>query len=122
MPSSYPAAPVEPVKHPDFIYYEQEPLNGAPPPFLARGEFVTPFDLFYIRCHGKVPQLDTARYRLRIQGLVNQPVELSLEQLRRDFPAHHVAATLQCAGNRRDELSQVKDIPGEAPWAGNAIS
>ncbi len=114
--------PVRPAKHPDFIYYEKEPLNGAPPPFLARGEFITPLDLFYIRCHGNIPELDAARYRLRVQGLVAAPLELSLEALRRDFPAHRVAVTLQCAGNRRDELKQVKDIPGEAPWAGNAIS
>ena len=121
MPSRDPT-PVETTKHPEFIYYEKEPLNGAPPPYLARGAFITPFDLFYIRCHGNIPALDAAEYRLGIKGLVAKPLELSLEQLRRDFPAHHVAATLQCAGNRRDELIQVKDIPGEAPWAGNAIS
>lgn len=115
-------ATAESAKHPDFIYYGKEPLNGAPPPFLARGEFITPLDLFYIRCHGDIPEIDAADYRLRIQGLVANPGEWSLEQLRRDFPAHRVAATLQCAGNRRDELIQVEDIPGEAPWAGNAIS
>ncbi len=114
--------PVEPTKHPHFIYYEKEPLNGAPPPFLARGEFITPFDLFYVRSHGAIPELSATDYRLTIQGFIGQPMQFSLEQLRRDFPAHTVAATLQCAGNRRDELIQVKDIPGEAPWAGNAIS
>ena len=119
---SHDATPAEPAKHPDFIYYENEPLNGAPPPFLARGEFITPFDLFYIRSHGNIPELSAASYRLRVQGLVAAPLELSLEELKRDFPAHRVAVTLQCAGNRRDELIQVKDIPGEAPWAGNAIS
>ncbi len=115
-------APSLPAKHPDFIYYEKEPLNGAPPPFLARGEFITPFDLFYIRSHGDIPELDVTEYRLCINGLVAKPVELSLDQLRLNFPVHQVAATLQCAGNRRDELIQVKDIPGQAPWAGNAIS
>ena len=115
-------APSAPAKHPDFIYYEKEPLNGAPPPFLARGEFITPFDLFYIRSHGNVPDLNAVQYRLSINGLVAKPAELSLEELRGKFSVHQVAATLQCAGNRRDELIQVKDIPGEAPWAGNAIS
>ncbi len=111
-----------PGKHPDFIYYEKEPLNGAPPPFLTRGEFVTPLNLFYIRCHGDVPELDADSYRLRLQGLVATPLGLSLEELKSSFPTHRVAVTLQCAGNRRDELSQVKNIPGESPWAGNAIS
>ena len=120
--ASHSPLPAEPAKHPDFIYYETEPFNGAPPPFLARGEFITPFDLFYVRSHGKIPALDATSYRLRLRGLVATPLELSLEELERDFPAHRVAATLQCAGNRRDELKQVKDIPGEAPWAGNAIS
>ncbi len=119
---SRPTAPVDPAKHPAFIYYEKEPLNGAPPPFLARGEFITPFDLFYIRSHGNIPELNVSDYRLHIKGLVAKPAELSLEQLRRDFASHRVAATLQCAGNRRDELIAIKDIPGEAPWAGNAIS
>ena len=114
--------PIEPAKHEDFIYYETEPFNGAPPPFLARGEFITPLDLFYVRCHGNIPALDAAKYRLRIGGLVARPTELTLEQLRSDFPAHQVGVTLQCAGNRRDELIQVKDIPGQAPWSGNAIS
>lgn len=116
------SVPAEPAKHPEFIYYEKEPLNGAPPPRLLPGEFITPLDLFYIRSHGNIPELSAASYRLRVQGLVGTPLELTLEGLRHDFSAHHVAVTLQCAGNRRDELKAVKDIPGEAPWSGNAIS
>ena len=115
-------ATLQPVKHPSFIYYEKEPFNGGPPPSMARGEFITPTDLFYVRCHGNIPALDAAKYRLSIKGLVARPVELTLENLRNDFVAHTVAATLQCAGNRRDELIQIKDVPGESPWTGNAIS
>ena len=115
-------SPEPPTKHPDFIYYEKEPYNGAPPPSLARGEFITPPDLFYVRCHGNIPALDAAAYRLSIKGLVTRSLELNLDQLRHDFPAHEIAVTLQCAGNRRDELIRIKDIPGQAPWSGNAIS
>ncbi len=111
-----------PSKHPAFIFYEKEPFNGGPPPRLARDEYITPHDLFYVRCHGDVPTLAAAGYRLHVKGLVARPLELSLETLRADFPAHTVAATLQCAGNRRDELIQIEEIPGESPWTGNAIS
>ena len=48
-------ATLQPVKHPSFIYYEREPFNGGPPPSMARGEFITPTDLFYVRCHGNIP-------------------------------------------------------------------
>ncbi len=33
-----------------------------------------------------------------------------------------MAATLQCAGNRRDGFLPVRDIPGEIPWGAGAIS
>ncbi len=42
---------------------------------------------------------------------------MSLEELRAGrFGLRDVAATLQCAGNRRAGLLAVRDIPGEAPW------
>ncbi|MBE7159485.1 MAG: sulfite oxidase, partial [Rhodospirillales bacterium] len=91
-------------------------------PRLLREAYITPADQFYVRCHGEVPQLDALTYRLHIGGLVERPLELSLESLRADFPAHTVAATLQCAGSRRDELAAVEPIPNETPWTGNAIS
>ena len=111
-----------PSKHATFVFYGQEPCNGGPLPRLLREAHVTPADQFYVRCHGDVPQLDPAAYRLRVGGLVARPLELSLESLRADFPAHTVAATLQCAGSRRDELIAVEPIPGETPWTGNAVS
>ncbi len=69
-----------------------------------------------------MPQIDPAVCRLRVGGLVAHPLELTAASLRADFPAHTVAATLQCAGSRRDELAQVEPIPGETPWMGNAVS
>ncbi|MCZ9344242.1 molybdopterin-dependent oxidoreductase, partial [Streptomyces sp. TRM76130] len=33
-----------------------------------------------------------------------------------------MAATLQCAGNRRTELARVRDVPGETPWGPGAVS
>ncbi len=116
------AAVLRPAKHPAFIYYEKEPCNGGPLPAMAREAFITPAELFYVRCHGNIPALDAARYCLSVRGLVARPLELSLQDLRGNFAPHTVAATLQCAGNRRDELIQVKDVPGESPWTGNAIS
>jgi sulfite oxidase len=38
-----------------------------------------------------------------------------------DFPKHSVMATLQCAGNRRDQLIAVAPVHGEVPWQSGAI-
>ena len=58
--------------------------------------------------------------RLIVDGLVERPLSLSLEDLRASS-VRELVATLQCAGNRRDELMAVRDIPGEIPWGPGAI-
>ncbi len=65
--------------------------------------------------------IDPAGWRLRIGGLVDADLELSLADLHR-FTPRTLTATLQCAGNRRAGLIRVRDIPGEDPWGPGAIS
>ncbi len=108
-------------KHPAFIVRAAEPFNGGPPPDLMLRETITPIDLFFVRNHGAVPVIDPAAYRLTVGGLVERPLSLSLDDLRR-FPKRSVAATLQCAGNRRREMMQMAPIPNEVPWDLEAIS
>ena len=92
------------------------PLRAA----LAEGA-VTATDAFYVRGHGPVPDLDPATFRLRVTGLVERELTLSLDDLRSGLlEIHEEVATLQCAGNRRAGLVAVRDIPGEAPWGPGA--
>lgn len=109
-------------KHPAFLFRQPEPPNGGPPPELMLRDFVTDEALFYVRNHGPTPSLDATTWRLHVGGLVGRELCLSLDDLRRDFAAHTVPATLQCAGNRRADLIRVAPIPGEVPWGGEAIS
>lgn len=123
MPSSLVAeAPAGPAKHPDLLVRQNEPFNGGPPPDLLVSDAVTPTELFFVRNHGPIPDVAPAAFRLHIGGLVYRTVSLSLDDLRLLFPKRTVAATLQCAGNRRRELLDVGDIPGEVPWDLEAIS
>ena len=103
-------------KRDDLIVHEEEPFNaetGAAA--LAEGP-VTATDAFYVRGHGPVPEIDPATWHLRIEGLVERELSLSIGTLREAFREREVTATLQCAGNRRAGLVAVRDIPGEAPW------
>lgn len=108
-------------KHPDLIIHERTPFNAEPPLKLLRQSFITPKELFYVRNHGSIPKVDLAEYRLSITGSVSKQLSLSLDEIREKFPKHIIMATLQCAGNRRDGLIQVKPIPGEEPWQAQAI-
>ena len=81
---------------------------------------MTATDAFYVRGHGAVPEVDPAALRLRVHGLVERELTLSLSTLREAFREREVTATLQCAGNRRAGLVAIRDIPGEAPWGPGA--
>ena len=107
-------------KRADVIVHEEEPFNaetglGA----LAEGP-LTATDAFYVRGHGAVPEIDPGTWRLRVHGLVERELDLSLATLREAFREREVTATLQCAGNRRAGLIAIRDIPGEAPWGPGA--
>jgi sulfite oxidase len=107
-------------KRADLIVHEREPFNAETGlAALAEGP-VTATDAFYVRGHGAVPEIDPAGWRLRVHGLVERELDLSLSTLREAFREREVTATLQCAGNRRAGLVAIRAIPGEAPWGPGA--
>jgi sulfite oxidase len=107
-------------KRADLIVHEQEPFNAETGLAGLDEGPVTATDAFYVRGHGAVPEIDAASWRLRVHGLVERELDLSLATLREAFREREVTATLQCAGNRRAGLMAVRDIPGEAPWGPGA--
>ena len=69
-------------------------------PVSLLDSFITPNDLFYVRSHLPVPQVDAATWSLKIGGEVNAPIALALDELKK-LPAISVTTTLECAGNGR---------------------
>lgn len=101
------------------IIREKEPANLEMPFGLLDG-FITPNEQFYIRSHFPVPDVDLATWRLKIEGAVHSPLELSLDDLRA-LPQTTVPATLECAGNGRVFLvPKVKGTQWELGAVGNA--
>lgn len=110
-----------PDKRGDMIVHKEEPLNAEPTRAALAEADLTGADTFYVRNHGPVPELDPGTWRLRVDGLVDTSLELSLDVLRERFAQHEVTAVLQCAGNRRTGLMRVRDIPGQEPWGPAAV-
>src|SRR5256885_16790048 len=101
-------------KRADLVVHEEEPFNAETgPAALAEGP-VTATDAFYVRGHAAVPEIDPAAWRLRVRGLVERELDLSLTTLREAVREREGAATLQCAGNRGTGLIAIRGIPGEA--------
>lgn len=109
-------------KRRDMTVHGEEPFNAEPPRAALADRMLTPLDAFYSRNHGPMPTLDAADWRLDVDGLVDRPRTWTLTALRERFTTHSETATLQCAGNRRAGLAEVRDIPGEAPWGPTATA
>jgi sulfite oxidase len=97
------------------------PLNAGPALDQLVGSMITPIDHFFVRSHAATPELATSEYQLTISGLVHEPITFSWHDLAH-FPRTSLTASLQCAGNRRDELYPLGAIPDELPWGADAIS
>ncbi|SEG40795.1 sulfane dehydrogenase subunit SoxC [Methylobacterium sp. 190mf] len=84
---------------------------------------LTPNGLFYERHHGGIPDIDPARHRLMIHGLVETPLILTMEDIRR-FPSESHIHFLECSGNPGFEAIKGKtasDLVGLvscAEWTG----
>ena len=109
-------------KDPRLEVLSVEPFNAQPPLRELIAAPVTPTPLFFARNHAPIPRLDEASHLLSVDGMVRRPLTLRPGDLRANFPALEITATLQCAGNRRDELIKVRPVPGETPWGPSALS
>ena len=101
------------------ITRSEEPLN-LEMPFWTLDEFVTPNEMFYVRCHFPVPEIDPRSWRLQVEGAVGEPIAVSLDELR-GLPQSTVTATMECAGNGRSHLEpKVKGVAWDIGAVGNA--
>jgi DMSO/TMAO reductase YedYZ molybdopterin-dependent catalytic subunit len=81
---------------------------------------ITPTGLHYLLVHFDIPSVDAAdaaAWRLRIGGLVDRPIELTLADIRAR-PRRTIPVTLECAGNGRARL---QPRPLSNPWLDGAI-
>ena len=61
---------------------------------------LTPADQFFTTQHYGHPEIDPATFRLKVSGLVNRTLSLSLDDLRR-MGGKELVAGFECSGNRR---------------------
>ena len=96
------------------VIRDPEGLNTGSWPVPPQ-DFITPVDRFFTRSHAAVPPIDADSWRLEIGGLVEHPRSYSLAELMSGFTRRTVAATLVCAGLRREHqlFRLVERDPGE---------
>ena len=97
------ASPTFPAPGPVNRQYDIRTIDG---PF-------TPADKFFTTQHYGHPVVDPATYRLKVSGLFNKPLSLSLDALRRMGNGELIFG-FECSGNRRP----LQGLCGNGRWSG----
>lgn len=79
---------------------------------------ITPSGLHYLLTRFEIPDIEEMTWRLEVGGLVERPLSLSLNELRR-MPRVTEPVTMECAGNGR---AFVHPRPVGQPWIHDAVS
>jgi sulfite dehydrogenase len=105
-------------------------LTSRPPqletPIKYFENAITPNEAFYVRYHIAPPtSVDLSTWRLRIGGLVDKSLELSLDDLQTKFTRASIVAVNQCSGNGRGYFAPrvfggqwANGAMGGAEWTG----
>lgn len=94
-------------------------------PVALLDSWLTPVEHFYVRSHMPVPAgLDAATWTLQIDGEIDNPATLTLDELKK-LPTATVTTVLECAGNGRAffdppvaGIQWSKGAVGNARWTG----
>uniref|UniRef100_P36842 Nitrate reductase [NADPH] n=1 Tax=Leptosphaeria maculans TaxID=5022 RepID=NIA_LEPMC len=101
------------------------PFNTEPPlTDLYNEGFLTSPELFYVRNHGAVPEVQDEEcldWEFSIEGMVANPLKITLRQLLEEYENVTYPVTLVCAGNRRKEQNVVRKSKGFA-WGAAGVS
>jgi DMSO/TMAO reductase YedYZ molybdopterin-dependent catalytic subunit len=100
--------------------------HGFPSEALAHD--VTPIGLHYLLIHYDIPVVDETAWCLTLDGCVDRPLRLSLDDLA-SRPALTQQVTMECAGNGRTLLTPrsrsqpwVLDAVGTGAWTGTPLA
>ncbi|KAI0396721.1 nitrate reductase [Xylariaceae sp. FL0594] len=101
------------------------PFNvEAPLTDLFDQGFVTTKDLHFVRNHGAVPRVEDSEvmeWDFTVEGMVENPIRMSLAELIGNYEQATYPVTLVCAGNRRKEQNVVRKTKGFS-WGAAGLS
>ena len=85
-------------RHPSLIRLTgKHPFNSEPPHADVMNEgWLTPVSMHFVRNHGAVPRLEWGSHRIRITGMVNTPIDMSMDELAK-LPAVTMAPSRACS-------------------------
>jgi len=118
-----PAPPTDHPTYPGMIVRMEQPRN-LEFPLSTLSDWKVPTDRFFVRSHFAMPKVDLTGYKLTVEGHVENPLSLTLDELKK-LPSVTRPLLLECAGNGRVFLvPQARGLQwglgavGTAEWTG----
>lgn len=111
----------DPKRDETLIVHSERPFN-AETPEEGLNVFITPDDLFYVRQHMWVPEVDGAKHGFVVELESGEEKEYTLDDIKKKFKEVTVTATLQCSGNRRKHMTEEARSTNGLQWGPGAIS
>jgi DMSO/TMAO reductase YedYZ molybdopterin-dependent catalytic subunit len=93
------------------------PAAGRVPPTL-QNFFSTNEEFFAVQHYPVPPPIDQTTYRLRMTGLIDRPIELSLADLKKRVRLDQVVG-FECSGNNN---TRGNPLIGNARWVGTSVA
>ncbi len=104
----------------ELILLTARPVQLETPMSVFNDGGMTPNDAFFVRWHlaGMPASIDADTFRIKVHGLVKEPIDLGVADLKNNFEAVEVTAVCQCSGNSRGLFDP--RVPG-GQWANGAM-
>jgi sulfite oxidase len=99
-----------------------KPCNAETPADALSSSYITPNELFYVRNHMWVPNVEEKDFTLEVELLDGTSAQYTMQDLRGKFKSMKVSATLQCSGNRRSDMTMHAQQTNGLQWKVGAIS
>ena len=84
---------------------------------LDRTQFITPTENFYLVQHYGTPEIDASTYTLRLTGMFEKPLTLTLDELKAR-PRFEQIVGWECGGSNPTSLNR---LTGNARWTGTRL-
>jgi sulfite oxidase len=108
-------------KDPRLIVHQESPPNSETPLELLDAG-LTPVPFFFTRNNFPVPaEIPPEAWRLEIDGEVERPLTIGIEDLRR-FPQTKFVSVLECTGNGRGRFEPLGGKAEGLPWGEGAVA
>lgn len=118
----------DPERDKRLVTHTAKPRNAETPSDFVAAEFKTDEGLFYVRHHMWVPVVDSddetgkEKHVLSVELPDGEVRGYTLKELKERFKRHKVTATLQCSGNRRNDMTRHAGKTNGLQWGVGAIS